>query len=381
MERLVRVLRPLDTRNLPFLSFQGREYIDFSSNDYLGLSSHPKLKDTVKLAVDEFGLGACASRLLSGDSKLYHQLEARVAQFKGKESALAFTSGYQANVGILSALTGRGDAIFLDKLAHASLVDGAFLSGAKLFRFRHNDMAHLSKLLENERNKFEQAVIVTESVFSMDGDIALLEEIVELKEKFKCSLFVDEAHATGVFGRTGAGVVSELGLENKVEFIMGTFSKAMGSFGAYLACDTKTKDFLINNCRSFIYTTALPAPIIAANIVAIDLVCNEPFRRKSLLENADYFRGQVLRLGFKVSGDSQIVPIIIGDVDKTVNLSEALKDRGFWVLPIRPPTVPVNQARLRFSLSYVHSRKIIDRLIVGLKEVMSKVGTGHRACP
>ncbi|MEW5972000.1 MAG: 8-amino-7-oxononanoate synthase, partial [Pseudomonadota bacterium] len=288
MERIVRVLKPLDTRKPPFLSFHGREYVDFSSNDYLGLSNHPQLINAVKLAAEEFGVSSSASRLLSGDFKLFHQLETRVAQFKGKESALVFNSGYQANVGILSALVGRQDAVFLDKLAHASLVDGALLSGAKLFRFQHNDVTHLSILLKNQRSKFNQALIVTESVFSMDGDKALLKEIASIKEKFNCSLFVDEAHATGIFGVSGSGVVSTLGLETKVEYIMGTFSKALGSFGAYLACSQETKDFLVNNCRSFIYTTALPALVVAANICAIDLVCNEGFRRETLLDNADY---------------------------------------------------------------------------------------------
>ena len=366
---LLRSLNPSNSREDGKINIKGKCYIDFCSNDYLGLSSHPELKKAFKEAAEKYGISASASRLLSGDTQIHQKLEEKTAVFKGKESALIFNSGYQANVGIISSLYGKGDVIFSDKLNHASIIDGALLSGAKFFRFLHNDLNHLESLLKKERNKFNNSLIVTETVFSMGGDIAPLKGLISLKEKYNCEIMVDEAHATGIFGKNGSGMVEELGVTEKIDLIMGTFSKALGGFGAYLACKREVKDFLINTCRSFIYSTALPVPVIAANLAALDLIKKEPFRRKTLLENAKYLHTELSGKGFKIRGSSQIIPLIIGDAQETLNISQQLKTRGYWVLPIRQPTVPTGQARLRFSLSFCHSKKTLKELIDDIVKV------------
>ena len=363
---LLRTLKPASLRQGVNIRIGEKNYIDFSSNDYLGLSNHPRLKEASRTALEQFGAGCSASRLLSGDLEIFHCLEEKVAAFKGKEAGLVFNSGYQANLGIISALWQSGDAIFSDRLNHASIIDGIRLSGAKLFRFQHNDLNHLEMLLKNQRQEFKQAAIISETIFSMDGDSSPLLEMVKLKEKYNCTLMVDEAHATGIFGPEGSGLVEEYNLTDRVELVMGTFSKALGSFGAYLACSDKIKQYLINKCRSFIYSTALPPAVIAANLASLDLVADEPQRRKTLLKQAAYFRHRLNSLGLTIRGSYQIVPWIVGKSLQAVKFSQKLKEFGYWVLPVRPPTVPENEARLRFSLTYNHQREILDKLIDAL---------------
>jgi len=358
-----RVLQPASFRKEGRIHFQDKEYFDFSSNDYLGLAGHPALKEASIKAIEKFGTGSCASRLLSGDLKIHHNLEEKTAQLKSKESALVFNCGYQANTGIISSLCKAGDAVFSDRLNHASILDGILLSGARLFRFRHNDAEHLESLLKKQAGKFRNRLIVTETIFSMDGDRAPLKEIVSLKDKYNCKIMVDEAHATGVFGQDGSGVVAEDGLAESIDLIMGTFGKALGSFGAYIAGSKKLIEYLINTCRSFIYSTALPPSVIAANLESIELLKTEPFRREVLLENARYFRSELANRGFNVKGESQIVPLIVGDNDRAVKLSSRLLEKGYRSLAIRPPTVPIGQVRLRFSLTYHHSKEILRALV------------------
>jgi 8-amino-7-oxononanoate synthase len=365
-------LHPAHYRQDGKIYFKNKSFFDLSSNDYLGLTSHPKLKAAAKTAIERFGTGCGASRLLSGDLQLHHELEEKTAVFKSKEAALVFNSGYQANIGIISSLYKKNDAIFADKLCHASILDGILLSGAKLFRFRHNNINHLEFLLKSHAAKFKNKLIVTETIFSMDGDKPPLKDIVNLKDKFGCTLLVDEAHATGIFGTDGSGVVALESLTDKVDLIMGTFSKAMGSFGAYLAGDKQTIQYLINTCRSFIYSTALPPAVTAANLASLELIKNEPFRRQTLLQNADFFRDKLVKNGFEVNGCSQIVPLIIGDTEKTVAISTSLREKGYWVLPIRPPTVPAGQSRLRFSLTYSHSKKTLEALANDIVEITKK---------
>lgn len=367
-EGLLRTLRPISWRGKGRVCVNEKEYTDFSSNDYLGLSAHPKLIEEAKKAVEKFGAAACASRLMSGDFELHHRLEERIAQFKNKEAAILFNSGYQANVGIISSLYGKGDCIFFDRLSHASIIDGILLSGAKFFRFRHNDLEDLDSLLKKERGRFNKALIITETIFSMDGDRSPLRELVRLKEGHSCEIFVDEAHATGIFGKNGSGIVEEEGLEEKINFIMGTFSKALAGFGAYLATSMKSVEYLINTCRSFIYSTALPPAIIASNLASLDLVEKEPYRRERLLEQARYFRDGLKAEGFEVRGQSQIIPVIIGHNVKTLDTAKRLQEKGYWVLPVRPPTVPDGEARLRFSLTYHHDRETLGRLIDDIRD-------------
>ena len=365
-DNLLRVLKPANYRGEGLRLVEGKEYIDLSSNDYLGFSTHPKLKRIAKEAIERLGVGSSASRLLSGDLDIYHQLEEKTADFKGKEKALIFNSGYQANLGIISAICNRGDVIFSDKLNHASIIDGIVLSGAKFFRYRHNDSNHLDQLLKQQRHKAKEALIISETIFSMDGDRSRLKELVGLKEKYNCKLIVDEAHATGIFGKNGTGVIEEESLVQGVDLIMGTFSKALGSFGGYVACSEILVNYLINTARSFIYSTALPPAVIATNLASLELVAEEPERREKLINNANYFRQSLKDLGFKVKGSSQIVPVIISDNQKVFKISEELQKKGYWVLPIRPPTVPTGESRLRFSLTVNHSKEILERLIKDL---------------
>lgn len=366
---LLRNLRPVSYRYKGRIAVEDKEYIDFSSNDYLGLSEHPRLIKSAKKAMDEFGASSSASRLLSGDFILHHKLEEKITQFKNKEAALIFNSGYQGNIGIISALYKKGDSIFSDRLNHASIIDGILLSGAKFFRFNHNDTGHLESLLKKERTGYKKALIITETVFSMDGDKCPLKDLVCLKEKYDSEIMVDEAHATGIFGKRGSGMVEEAGLTESVDFIMGTFGKALGSFGAYLAASKKVVFYLINTCRSFIYSTALPPSIISANLESIRLIEEEPNRRRNLLESAGYFRDALKTNGFNVKGDSQIVPVIIGDNLRAVEFARRLQEKGYWVLPIRPPTVPQGEARLRFSLTYYHTKEILQKLINDIREI------------
>jgi 8-amino-7-oxononanoate synthase len=362
-KNLLRILHKIESRKGGRIYIDGNEYVDFSSNDYLGLTQHPRLIEAAATAAKNFGVGSCASRLLSGDLEIHHQLEEKTAAFKKTESALVFNSGYQANIGIISALCKGGDVIFFDRLCHASIIDGVMLSGARFFSFRHNDLAHLEELLKKERDKFKSSLMITETLFSMDGDKAPLKGLAALKEKYNSMLMADEAHATGIFGKNGTGLVEEEGLSGRIDLIMGTFSKALGSFGAYLCCSEEMKNYLINSCRSFIYSTALPPAVIAANIISLDLVKEEPFRRKTLLENADFFHRQLQGKGFEVLGESQIIPLIIGESEKAVGISRELRKRGHWVLPIRPPTVAPGKARLRISLTYNHTKNDLGRLI------------------
>lgn len=368
-QNLLRKLKPASQRKDGKITIRGKEYFDFSSNDYLGISNHPKIIEATREAVAKYGTSAAASRLLSGDLDIFHNLEKELAKFKGKESALILNSGYQANVGIIKALIGKGDAVFSDKLSHASIVDGILLSGAQLFRYHHNDVKHLEMLLKKYRNKYRRALIITESVFSMDGDFPPLKEIVTLKNQHHCTLMVDEAHATGIFGKNGSGKIEEENLIDQIDVSMGTFGKALGSFGAYVAASKTLTQYLINTCRSFIYSTALPPSVIAANLASLAVIKNEPERRQSLLKNAKYFRDQLSAGGLKVKGESQIVPLIVGDAAKCVALSKKLIDAGYWVLPIRPPTVPNGEARLRFSLTYHHSPEVLEKLIEEIKNV------------
>jgi len=343
-----------------------REYVNFSSNDYLGLSVHPNIIGKAREAILT-GTGSASSRLMTGTTSLHHKLEERVAEFKKKPAGLIFNSGYQANVGIISALLGKGDVVFSDRLNHASIVDGIRLSGAKLFRFRHNNAAHLKELLEKERHNYKSSLIVTETVFSMDGDTSPLKEIADLKEKYDSVLMVDEAHATGIFGENGTGISEREDVTNRVDVIMGTFSKALGSFGAYAAMSEELKKYLVNICRSFIYSTALPPAVIAANLAALKIVKTEPYRRIKLLENADYLRKRLISEGFRIKGNSQIIPLIVGENSFAVSMSEFLKRKGYWATAVRPPTVPNGEARIRLSLCFNHEREEIDKFIGSVK--------------
>lgn len=348
------------------IEINGRRYINFSSNDYLGLSHHRVLLDAAKSALEDT-FGTASSRLMTGTTVFHKRLEDRISVFKHKPCSLVYNSGYQANVGVISSLCGRGDAVFSDKLNHASIIDGINLSKADLFRFRHNDPEHLKYLLHKERRKYKNAFIVNESVYSMDGDIAPMDEIARLKREYECKWMVDEAHATGVFGARGSGIIEQTGTGDDVDIAMGTFSKALGGFGAYIAVDEDTRSYLINASRSFIYSTSLPVSVIAANIAALDLVAAEPERRVKLLATSSCLRDNLKEMGFNVLGGSQIIPVVTGSNEDTLRLSGYLRDKGFWVTPVRPPTVPEGGGRIRISLSFDHKQEDIDRFLDEMK--------------
>lgn len=335
--------------------------VDFSSNDYLALSHHPTVIESGLKYQKKYGTGAGAARLMSGDCDYHHALEQAIARYKGKESALLFGNGYMTNTGLIPALVGRHDVIFSDRLNHASIVDGCLLSGAKTVRFRHNDMAHLQDLLQGKRGT-GRALIIVESLYSMDGDRAPLAEIVRLKKQFDCILLVDEAHATGLFGATGSGLVEEFGVTDGVELIMGTFSKGLGSYGAYVAADQVWVDYLMNRARSFIYSTALPPSVIGASLGALQVVQKEPSLAQELRRKTALLETRFAEQGMNVGSGSQIMPLMIGASDEAVRIASELRRQGFYVTAVRPPTVPENTARLRFSVTLHQSDDDLSNL-------------------
>ncbi len=366
---LYRQLRLVDGDQGPTLTLDGREVINFSSNNYLGIANHPALAKAAKAAIDRYGCGSGASRLISGNMTLHEELEAKLAEFKNTEAALVFNSGFQANVGIISSLAGEGDAILSDSLNHASIIDGCRLSKAQTFVYAHGDLAALETCLK-QAAPARRRLIVTETIFSMDGDEAPLGEIVELGEKYDAMVMVDEAHGTGVFGANGAGVVAKLGLAPRVLTQMGTLGKALGGFGAYVAGSRSLRDLLINRCRSFIFTTSLPPAVMAMALAAIDLVQNEPQRRETLRHNCQKLKLGLSRLGFELGkSESPILPLIVGDAARCMALSAALLDRGVFAQGIRPPTVPVGTSRLRITVMATHSDAQIDRALNVFEEI------------
>ena len=356
-----REIKPIENINKNFVYMNGKKYIDFSSNNYLGLRDDIRVIESGIKSAEKYGAGSGASRLVTGNMKIYDELEEKTAQFKNKERALIFNSGYDANVGIFSSVFDSKDIIFADKLIHASIIDGIMLSGAKLVRYKHNDIADLEEKIIKYRKEYKKAGVVTESVFSMDGDIGKLKEIAELKEKYEFIFIADEAHATGLFGEKGSGIVEEYNLSEKVDIVMGTFGKALGSQGAYVAADSKIIEFLINRARSFIFTTAMNPFACGASLKAIDIVENEPFRREKVGELVKYTERKFKENGFDTHGsETQIIPVIIGENEKAVMLSKLLAENGLLVSAIRPPTVPQGSARVRMTLNYNHTFEEIE---------------------
>jgi len=369
----LRSLHPVIRRGkgrLTLAEDESQELLDFSSNDYLGLAEHPALIAAAHNALGRFGAGSGAARLMSGDLSVHHELEEAVARLKGKEAALTFGSGYMANTGIIPALVGRHDRIFSDRLNHASIHDGCRLSGARLIRFRHNDLNHLEALLKEQRGT-GTALIVVESIYSMDGDRCPLRELVQLKERFGCLLMVDEAHATGVFGANGGGAIEEDGVGGGVDLAMGTFGKALGSYGAYVAGNRDIIEYLLNRARSFIFSTALPPAVAAASLAAVQLVGQEPALRRELHEKIDCFKALLRNGGYSADlGPSQIVPFLVGESGAALNKANLLRKQGIFATAVRPPTVPDGTARLRFSITRHHSTEDLSLAATALLKIM-----------
>jgi 8-amino-7-oxononanoate synthase len=352
------------------LDFEG-ELQDFSSNDYLALSEHPEVIAASRKYLEMFGAGSGAARLMSGDLEINHLLEEEIAQLKSKEAALTFGSGYLANTGIIPALTGRGDLIIGDRLNHASINDGCMLSGARTIRFRHNDLEHLEKILHEKRSQFNKALIVVESIYSMDGDRCPLADLVSLKKRYDFLLMVDEAHATGLYGENGSGIIEEDKVSDEVDIAMGTFGKALGSYGAYAAASREIVSFLVNKARTFIYSTALPPAVIGATLAALYLVRAEPQLRLDLHQKVAFFKKQLRKNGLRDDhGPSQIIPIMIGDSAKAQAIAQELQNNNIYVKAVRPPTVPEGSARLRFSITRYHKEPDLKRCAQLLSKAM-----------
>lgn len=343
-----------------FVWMDGKKMFNLASNNYLGLANDERLIEASVQAARKYGAGATASRLIVGNFPLYEEAEAALAQWKGSEAALIINSGYNANVGIISALAGRDDVIFSDKLNHASIIDGAILSRAEVKRYRHNDIDHLESLLKKTDER-KRKIIVTDAVFSMDGDIAPLYELVRLKEAYGALLMIDEAHSSGLYGEKGEGLAHHLDIVEQVDIHMGTFSKALGAFGAYVTGKKVLIDYLINHMRSFIFTTALPPAALGAIQAAIAVVQQEKERRDQLHKLSAYFRTKLQSLGFDIGASAtQIVPVIVGDNERAVQFSRHLQERGIAAVAIRPPTVPEGTSRIRFSLMATMTKEQLD---------------------
>ncbi|NLC70248.1 MAG: 8-amino-7-oxononanoate synthase [Desulfuromonadaceae bacterium] len=333
----------------------GKNFLNFSSNDYLDLAGDPRIKASAMAAIGDWGCGSAGSRLMCGHLKLHEALEQRLADLLGYESALVFGSGFLTNLGVISTLAGPGDLVLFDRLDHASLIDGIRLSGARWKRFRHNDTAELRTLLEEYGQGAGRCFIVVDSIFSMDGDIAPLAENHRLAEIFGAFLIVDEAHAVGVFGPHGGGICRHLGI--RPDLITGTLSKSLGGYGGFAACSSRIREWLVNKARPFIFSTALPPASAAAAQKAVEILFAEPDLGRRLQDNARFFHHLLGKEGLKLLPfESQIVPILIGENDKAVRLAEALWHEGLYVKAIRPPTVPPGTARLRLSVTLAHDR-------------------------
>lgn len=369
-EGLYRTLQSLETAQAPVVVVGGKRVIQFSSNNYLGLANHTALKRAAQEAIERYGVGTGASRLIAGNLELYEQLEKNLARFKGTESAIVFPTGYQTNVGTIAALMGESDLIFSDALNHASIVDGCRLCGAKVIIYPHRDLNALEQLIKTAPQA-KNRMIITDGVFSVDGTIAPLPGLVELAQRYECWLMVDEAHATGVLGNRGRGTAEHFGVEHEVDIHMGTFSKALGSLGGYVAGSKNLIDFLINKSRSLIYTTGLPPAVLAVNCAALDLVENGLGLRKALWERVVFFRNELNKLGFNTfSSEAQIIPVIIGDPVKTMEVFQYLFSRGVLAYGVRPPTVPEGLSRIRIAVMANHEW---DDLYVGL-QVLEEAG-------
>lgn len=376
--QVFRTIKDREAAQGPRIHFEGREFINFASNDYLGLSNHPEVVNSAKAAMEQFGFGIGASRLLSGGTVLHTELEQKIAQFKETEAALVFNSGYAANTGIIPSIAGERDIIFSDELNHASIIDGCRLSRAKTMIYRHKDISHLSELIKKEssagrvKGKF---IVVTDTVFSMDGDIAPLKEIhdvcislnSELRTPDSVLFYLDDAHGTGVLG-AGRGALAHFNIKTEPWIIqMGTFSKALGSYGAFVAGNRNVIEWIINTARSFVFSTALPPCVIAASLKALELVNSTSDLVGRLRENRIKFVKALDKTGFAAESETPIIPLKIGSTGDTLKAAQNLYKKGIYVPAIRPPTV--KEPRLRITVTAAHSEEDINSLAKALSEI------------
>lgn len=353
---LFRNLKTLESENSASVTVDGRKVLLLCSNDYLGLSFHPRLKARASEVAQLWGAGTCSSRLISGNIFLYNELERKLAGFKKTQASLVFSTGYMANLGILTALAGKNDCIYSDSLNHASIIDGCRLSRADVEIYPHRDTEALDKLLK-KGSGFRRRVIVSDSVFSMDGTIAPLDELYEVAKARDALLIVDDAHGTGVLGSSGRGGLEYFNLQGRSDIIiMGTLGKAMGCFGAFVACTEEIRDYLINRSRSLIYTTALPPSVIASASEAIDIIIDEPERVAGLKNNALFLREKLIEKGFETEqAETPIIPLIVHKPETATQMSDLLFEEGFFIQAVRPPSVPEGSSRLRITVMSEHT--------------------------
>ncbi len=370
---LYRSMVTVDGPQGPEVVINGRKVILMCSNNYLGLANHPRILEAARRAMELYGYGAVASRLVSGNMRVHEEFEKIAAIFKKVEAALLFGSGYMANVGVISALCNSAeDLVVSDKLNHASIIDGLMLSKASFATFRHNDVEHLERILKKKRAR--RKLVVVDGVFSMDGDIAPLRDIVEVARKYDAMVMVDDAHATGVIGDTGRGSCEYWDLWGEVDIQMCTLGKALGGYGAFVCANDVVIDYLVNKCRPFIYTTALPVPVVAAATESINMLMEDPEPVRRLRANVERFVDGLKNIGLDVKDNSTaIVPVIVGDEGKCLALSKRLFELGVYVAAIRPPTVPKGTARLRVTLMATHASEHIERAIEAFAKAASEI--------
>lgn len=368
---LYRELKTIESAQSPRIKKDGREYILLSSNNYLGLATHLDVKKAAVEAVEIYGSGAGGSRLTTGNTDIYDKLEEKIADFKGMEDAVVFSSGYMANIGTISALMGSGDLIFSDELNHASIIDGCRLSRAEVKIYPHKDMSCLEKELRASKNR--KKLIVTDGIFSMDGDIAPLPEIMEIAERFDAAVMVDDAHATGVLGKHCAGTGDHFNID--VDIAMGTLSKALASSGGFIAGNSELIEYLRNKSRSFIFSTALPPPAVAAAIAAVDIIRKENPAAK-LWKNVAIYKKGLIDAGFDIRSETQIIPLMTGDAKTTLKAALELDKLGIFVQGIRPPTVPEGKGRIRTTLMSTHSREDINEVLSAIRELKVALRNG-----
>jgi len=370
---LFRRMRMVSGPQGPRVVLDGKPVLLLCSNNYLGLADHPRVREAAADAAMRWGVGAGASRLVSGTMTIHRRLEERLAAFEGTEAALLFGSGYLANLGVVSALAGPGEIVLSDELNHASIVDGCRLARAETMVYDHCDLDHLEFSLREAAGR--ASLIVTDSVFSMDGDVAPLEGIVELAHRYDCRVAVDEAHGTGCLGPDGRGAIADAGVEGEVDVVVGTLGKALGSYGAYVACSSEMAQFLTNTARPLIFSTAPSPPAIAGALAALELLAEQPRRAEKLQANADVLRDELAREGFEVAGSTtQIVPLIVGDAARAMAMCEAAIERGVFAQAIRPPTVPDGTSRLRLAVMASHTKAELRDAAQALGRAALQVG-------
>jgi glycine C-acetyltransferase len=373
-------LRVLDDAQAPVCTYDGKRVINLASNNYLGLCNHPKLKEAAIQATHDFGVGPGAVRTIAGTMKIHMELEEKIARFKNVEACVVFQSGFTANAGTVSAILGKEDFIISDELNHASIIDGARLSRARIKVFRHKDVAHAEEILKEIQNEAGHKLLITDGVFSMDGDIGPVDKLADLAEKYGAIMMVDDAHASGVLGRNGRGSIDHFGCHGRVDIQVGTLSKAIGAIGGYVCGSKDLIDFLYHRARPFLFSTSHPPSVTATCIAAFDLLEAEPERIERLWDNTRYFKAELGRLGFNIGGvntpasETPITPIIIGDGRLTMDFSRALFDAGVLGTGIAFPTVAEGKARIRTIMTSEHTREQLSQALEVLEKTAKNMG-------